>query len=183
MTKLDRNLLQQVKRGFVPMPGGQGEPVAGFSPMTSGMTNPMGGDPSQGGGMPPVDPNTGMPMDPSMMGGAPGGMPPGGDPSQGGGMPPGGDPSQGGGMPPAPDPSMGGGMPPAPPSGSMISLTMPDLIELIKTLKGDGPGGEPKKAGGKAGVEAKLDQILQMMGGAPAPAPAPAPQGGGSQKV
>lgn len=65
-------LSQLQKRSFVPMPGGQAEPVAGASQMTAGMTQPMGGAPGQ---PPAVDPATGQPMpagpapaDPAMMG-------------------------------------------------------------------------------------------------------------------
>jgi hypothetical protein len=90
METLNYGLLKEVQRGlttqkraFVPMPGGQAEPVAGSSPMTAGLASggmgaPQGGDPNaqqggqppqgdpnaQGGGMPSVDPNTGMPIDP-----------------------------------------------------------------------------------------------------------------------
>ena len=85
--KLDNDLLQSVldgfgKQAFVPMPGGQAEPVAGASPATAAMGAPMGsppggGMPQQGGGMPQQ--GGGMPPQ--------GGMPP-GAPPQGGGMPP-----------------------------------------------------------------------------------------------
>ena len=62
------------KQAFVPMPGGQAEPVAGASPMTAGMTAPMGSPPQQGGpapggpapGGPPMG---GPPMAPQMGGG------------------------------------------------------------------------------------------------------------------
>ena len=68
---LDYSLLQKVKQqfvkkqAFVPMPGGQQEPVAGASPMTAALAaGGMGGqppmNPSMMGGQPP--------MDPSMMG-------------------------------------------------------------------------------------------------------------------
>lgn len=82
------------------------------------------------GGMPPIDPATGipidpmtgMPIDPAMMGGA-GGMPPMPmDPSMmggggGGAMPPGADPAAMGGMPM--DPAAMGGMPPVDPATGM----------------------------------------------------------------
>jgi hypothetical protein len=73
--KLDRALLQNVlagfgsstKQAFVPMPGGQAEPVAGSSPATAALSAPMG----------------------APQGAAPQGAPQGQDPSQGGGgMPP-----------------------------------------------------------------------------------------------
>jgi len=51
--------------------------MGGVPPMDPNTGMPM--DPSMMGGVPPMDPNTGMPMDPSMMGGAP---------PQGGAMPP-----------------------------------------------------------------------------------------------
>jgi len=94
-TTFNRSLLEEVltgfnKKSFVPMPGGQSEPVAGASMATAAMGQPMGGPPGAmppggGGGMPPgaqggdpnaappvdpvtgfpIDPNTGMPVDPS----------------------------------------------------------------------------------------------------------------------
>ena len=100
MEKLDRELLQQVKEAFVPMPKGAmpAPPVAGAGMMTQAQVSPMGpppdmgmgggvpmggGAPMAGGGIPPVDP--------AMMGA--GGMPPegGGEPSlapAGGELPP-----------------------------------------------------------------------------------------------
>jgi hypothetical protein len=112
METLNKNLLTAVQMGFnkqafVPMPGGQTEPVAGASPMTAGMVAPLGGqaappgmdqmagpggmpqDPAAGGGMPPGGP---MPADPAMMGvdpmtGQPMGAPP-MDPAAAGGADP-----------------------------------------------------------------------------------------------
>ena len=191
METLDRSLLQIVKQGFVPMAGGGAEPVAGASDMTAAMAGPpMGGGAAGGMPMDPAAAGGGMPMDPSMMGGAP--M----DPSMMGAAPPT-DPSMGG-MPA--DPAMMGGPPPADPSmmggGSVMSITVPEFIELIRVIRGDKPsaeGGAPAEGGGQAGagggeaaapkkpktstadLSAKLDQILQaLQGGGAAPAPAPA---------
>lgn len=95
-----RNVLQGAgmdKAAFVPMPGGQAEPVAGASPMTAALGAPMG---APGGAPPPGGP-------PPQAGGAPpmGGPLPGGPPPQAGGAPPPGGPPQGplpqaGGPPP-----------------------------------------------------------------------------------
>ena len=170
MEKLDHAMLSQVKKGFVAMPGGADPsmgagPVAGGGMMTQAQASPMGGtpqmDPSMGGGMPPGgDPSMGggqPPMDPSMMGAAPGGDP------NAGGMPPGGDPNAG--MPPAPPADAGAG---AAPSGQIV-LTPDEFIAIIQVLQGGGGGGAGKapgaKGGGKAGTDAKLDQILQALGG------------------
>jgi len=183
MQYLDHVKLQAVldgftKRAFVPMPGGAAEPVAGASPMTAGMAAPMGGDPAAAGGMPPVDPATGMPMDPAMAGGAP--M----DPAMAGGMPM--DPAaMGGEMPMDPammdmDPAMmgGGAMP------GTVTMSIPELIQLIEVVKGGGGGAskpgadtamggeeggvpgeaKPKKAGGTAAVNEKLDTLLAALG-------------------
>ena len=192
MQYLDHVKLQTVmdgftKAAFVPMPGGQAEPVAGAGPMTAGMTAPMGGDPAAMGGMPPVDPatgmpidpntgmpidpNTGMPMDPAAMGG----MPP-MDPAAMGGMPPM-DPAAMGGMPPM-DPAMMGGMPP--PAGN-ITMSVPELLQLIEVIKGGGggaapadplsgegapedPSAKPKKTSGTAAINEKLDALLGALG-------------------
>ena len=95
------------------------------------------GDPSMGGGAPP--------MDPSMMGGAPGGAPPGAPPM---------------------DPSMMGGAPPAPPAGpDMASMTqmMRDVVaeEVKKALGGDTGNSPNGKATGKPKIDigAKLANI------------------------
>jgi len=73
---LNYELLQEVqdgwnKSGFVPMPGGQTEPVAGASPMTAGMGAPVGGAPTGGapmGGAPPgAAPAPGGAVDPALM--------------------------------------------------------------------------------------------------------------------
>jgi len=73
MNKLDMNLLAAVQAGlqktaFVPMPGGQAEPVAGASAATAAMGAPMGsppgGAPPEAGGMPPGGAG---PMPPELM--------------------------------------------------------------------------------------------------------------------
>ena len=162
-SRLDRSLLEEVKKAFVSMPGGSDPsmgagPVAGGGMLTQAQASPMGGTP---------------PMDPSMMGGAP--M----DPSMGGGAPM--DPSMmggAGGMPP----DASGGMPPPdagamPPPQSQITMSVPDLISLIqalspggakvKTPKTEGGGAAPAAGGGgnTSGLEAKIDQLTQMLAG------------------
>jgi len=150
MTKLDRELLRQVKLGFVPQPGGQAEPVAGAGPMTAGMVAPMGGapmDPAMAGG---------APMGPAMMGGMPP-MPPAGlDPAMAGMV------GGGGGMPP----EQGGGMT----GSSTLTLTVDDLIKLFKVFQKNS-GGAPAapaapaaaapSAGG--GTDPRLDKIVQLL--------------------
>jgi hypothetical protein len=93
------------------------------------------------------------------------------------------------------DPAMMGGMPPA---GS-ISMSVPEFIELIYAIRGEGggapapaegaegkppaEGGEKKPAsGGKADISAKLDQILQAVqgGGGGMPPMDPMAMGGGA---
>lgn len=80
--KLDRALLQNVlagfgstKQAFVPMPGGQTEPVAGSSPATAALGAPMGGPQGAApqGAAPQGNPQGGQP---SSQGGGGGGMPP-----------------------------------------------------------------------------------------------------------
>ena len=197
MTRLNRDLLSMVKKGFVPMPGGQTEPVAGASPMTAAMGAPMGG-----GGM-PMDPammggGGGMPMDPSMMGGDPaamgGGMPM--DPSMMGGDPAamGGDPAaMGGGDPMAgvdpaalqsllsgtpADPAAMGGDPMAAGGEPTVTIPVSSLLEILKIVKGE-PTSDVSEGGDvaaeapgaekpkKLGTSAKLDMILQALGQAP----------------
>jgi len=187
-----------IKQAFVPMPGGQGEPVAGASQMTAAIPGAPQ-DPAAAGA--PVDPNTGMPMDPAMMGGAPAGMPmdpaamgmpPGApmDPAMAGGAPI--DPAAGG-MPPMDpammDPAMAGGMPPA---DGNITMPVSQLLQLIQTLLGQAVGGadasgKPAEGGEakpkKAGTSSKIDAIYQALAaqGIVAPeegaAPTGAPQG------
>lgn len=175
MEKLNRALLAEVKRAFVAMPGGNPGPVAGGGMLTQAQAAPMG-DPSAGGA--PMDPAAmggdpsamgGMPMDPSMMGGAPaGGVPM--DPSAGGGMPPA-DPSMG-----AVDPnSLAGAMVNSAPASGTITMTVQDLIAIIQsvqapakgkskpTVEGAAPAGAAPQGGDSS--SAKLDQILQMLGG------------------
>ena len=187
--KLDRSLLEEVKRAFVSMPAGADPsmgagPVAGGGMLTQAQASPMGGtppmDPSMGGGAPMDpsmmggDPNAGgggAGMDPSMMGGA--GGAPAGDPSMGGGAPM--DPSMMGG-----DPSMGAAAAPQ----SQITMTVPDLISLIQAL-GVGGGAKPKTpkaesgaapAGGNtSGLESKIDQLTQMLAGLGGPGAGGAP--------
>lgn len=189
---LNLKLLEQVKEGFVPMPGGQTEPVAGASQMTAAMGSPMGGggappmDPSMmgGAGAPPMDPSMmggGMPMDPSMMGGA--GAPPPMDPSMMGGA---------GAPPPPADPAAAGGLPPemagmqAGPDG-MVTMPVSQLITLIGVLKGG--GGDKPEGGAAAPAEAKpkkpssqqlLSEIHAAVTGQPAQAPAPSPSSSSS---
>ena len=174
-SRLDRSLLEEVKKAFVSMPGGSDPsmgagPVAGGGMLTQAQASPMGGTP---------------PMDPSMMGGAGGGAPM--DPSMAGGGAPM-DPSMMGGAG-GPPPDAGGGMPPAdagamppdasamPPPQSQITMSVPDLISLIqalgpsgakvKTPKTEGGGAAPAAGGGgnTSGLEAKIDQLTQMLAG------------------
>jgi hypothetical protein len=169
--KLDRGLLETVKRGFVTMPAGADPsmgagPVAGGGMLTQAQAAPMGGTPQ---------------MDPAMMGGDPaamGGMPPdagaGMPPADAGaGMPPA-DPAAAGGMPPdagagAPPPDAGAGMPP--PSGQIV-MSVQDLITLIQAVQTGGakvpkakPAGDAAAGGGGGGSDAKLDQIISLLGG------------------
>jgi hypothetical protein len=186
MEKLDRDLLSQVKRGFVQMPAEAGPgPVAGGGILTQAQAAPMGGDPSQQGA-----PAGGMPMDPSMAGGAPigpnmAGGAPAADPSQMSGAPA--DVGGGGGIPPELMAALSGAGAGGGSSTSQITMTVPDLIQLIQALQAGG-GSKPKskpagESGGAAGgSDAKLDQILQILGGnmtgqaTPSPAGAPAQQ-------
>lgn len=156
MQKLNRQLLADVKQAFVPMPGGQTEPVAGASQLTAAAGAPMGGDPAAAGGMPPGDP--------AAMGGDPAAM--GGDPMAGG-------------MPPM-DPAMM-----APPAGQVV-MSIPEFISVIQAMQGMAPAAPTEAApaeakaekkpasGGKADIAGKLDQILAAVsGGAGAGAPPP----------
>lgn len=191
INKLNRSLLEEVKRAFVSMPAGADPsmgsgPVAGGGMLTQAQASPMGGtppmDPSMGGGA-PMDPSMGggAPMDPSMMGGASGAPM---DPSMMGGAPAG-DPNAGGGAPM--DPSMMGGDMGAAPAApqSQITMTVPDLISLIQAL-GVGGGAKPKTpkaeggaapagGGNTSGLESKIDQLTQMLAGLGGPAGGGAP--------
>jgi len=186
MEILDHVKLQAVldgfqKKAFVPMPSGA-QPAAGGSAMTEGMAAPMQ-DPAAAGGAPPVDPATGMPMDPAMAGGAPPvdpatGMPM--DPAAGMPMDPammGGDPAAMGMDPSMMDPSMMEGM-----GGGegTVNMSVPELIQLIETVKGTASGApaeegvspegepKPKKKGGTAQLNEKMDTLLAALGaGAP----------------
>lgn len=157
------------KSGFVPMPGGQAEPVAGASQATAALSaGGMGGqeeqpvDPSTGM---PVDPSTGLPMDPNA------GMPPGAEGMPPEGMPPEGMPPEG--MPPGPPPGAGmeaGGIPGATSDG-MITMPVSQFIQLLETL---GAAGGPKKGGGKSsqgqgqgqGMESQISSIYQALSNA-----------------
>jgi len=171
MQKLDHKLLDLVKNGFVPMPGGQGEPVSGASEMTAGLASGgMGMDPAAGGA---VDPSTGMPMDPAAGGGGEMPMDPAMMAAMGGG---------GGGMPPM-DPAMlaamaggggGGGEGGAPAPGGTITLTVQELIQLFQAFGSGGKKKDPAQAGQApagqpADPNAKLDQILNLLQTALAP--------------
>ena len=142
-----------------PMPGG-------------GM--PPGMDPSMmQGGMPPqgmpVDPNTGMPMDPSMMQGGgmpPQGMPPGMDPSMmQGGMPPQGMPPQG--MPPGMDPSMmQGGAPQQPPAPPITPEMLDEIIGVVEQLAAGSEQHEKEMQGMKQQLEevmSRFDELEQRL--------------------
>lgn len=160
MPKLNKKLLEEVRQllnnekvAFVPMPGG--DPAA-MDPAAMGGA-PM--DPAMAGGA-PMDPAAvgGAPMDPAAMGGAP--M----DPAMAGGMPPM-DPAAMGGMPP-PTPT------PAAPSG-MISMTSEELLKFIKQIVAictNGKfGNDPKPTDGgpvtdsNAQLNAKVDTVLSML--------------------
>lgn len=161
----------------------------GFVPMgPQGATAPPPMDPMAAGAPPPAA-GGGMPMDPSM-GGAPppaGGMPM--DPAMGGGAPPPMDPAAGGGAPPV-DPTTGAPMDPAggaPPPGQPVMVSLDDLIQLFAMVQEGGmPGGEApgggeeapapneaeKPKGGRSTADAidemsgKLDQLIEILGGA-----------------
>ena len=157
-------------------------------------------------GQPPVDPATGMPIDPAMMeqmmgGAGGGGMPPGMpmDPSMMGAPPM--DPAMGGmppGMPPGMpmDPSMMGAPPPGPeapaeeaPAGSGAPATADDLAVLEERITGLEDMIEDlvdtiDALGGKKSAEAKADaaQAPDPAGAAAAAVPTavPGPLGGGA---
>ena len=174
-TTLNLDLLEEVKKAFVPMPGGQAEPVAGAGMMTAAQAAPMGPPPGA-----PMDPAMGgAPMDPAAMGGAP--M----DPAAMGGMPPM-DPAAMGGMPPMDPAAMGmdpamlaqavGGE--AGPSDGTITMPVSQLLELIAVLtggqvakansEGSGEGGEMGAKPKKPSSNQMLQEIHGMLtGGAP----------------
>ena len=192
MNKLDNTLLKLVKQGFVPS-GGLSEPVAGASDMTAGLAS--GGIGQAPGG---TDPNA-APVDPAAAGG---------DPMAAGGAPA--DPAAGGQqLPPelmqalsgmAPMPNGAGAGSPASGSPGTITISIPDLIQLVQAFgggakkkpAGDGTGAAPA-AGGAApdlsGITEKLDKVLQALNPAsagasmsgtptpPVPGAAPAPVG------
>lgn len=140
--------------------------------------------------MPPMDPammaGGGMPpMDPAMMAAAGGGMP-GVDPMTG--LPPM-DPSMmaGAGMPPMDPAAMAGGMPPMPEAPQTVQVSLEDLRAILAEASGKSEGEGP--AGDQQSVEKRLDNIegmlgalLEVFGGAPegdmAGMPAPEPPAG-----
>ena len=169
-TTLNLDLLEEVKQAFVPMPGGQAEPVAGAGMMTAAQVAPMGPppgapmDPAMGGA--PMDPAA-MGMDPAAMGGAP--M----DPAAMGGMPPM-DPAAMG-MDPAMLAEAVGGE--AGPSDGTITMPVSQLLELIAVLtsgqvaKANSEGGEGAEMAAKP-KKPSSSQMLQeihgmLTGGAP----------------
>lgn len=102
-----------------------------------------GGDPSMGGGAPP--------MDPSMLGGAPPT-----DPSMGGGAPM--DPAMMGGAPPV-DPALGGGADPA-----MQAMIQAEVQKALSSTGGSSSAGPA--AGGKAGkpdVAVELQKLVDSV--------------------
>jgi len=182
-TTLNHDLLAQVKRAFVAMPGGS-DPMAGPGPVAGGgmlsqaQAAPMGADPAAMGG---------APMDPAMMGG---------DPAAMGGAPM--DPAAMGGAPM--DPAMMGGDPAAMGAapGGMVTMSSQEFKDLMVTMismlsggkapkaekaKSPDAGGDPAAAAGGAapaapaggesggGSDAKLDQIIQLLSAPPAGAP------------
>lgn len=163
------------KKAFVQMPGGApaGDPAAGGAPM----------DPAAGGA--PVDPATGAPMDPAAAGAAGGapmdpaaGMDPAMLASMAGGMPPMGvDPATAGmlGAPAAPAPDAGAGAGAGGATEPTITITIGQLIDLIKKLAGVskmlGPGVAPEAAApaqaaapGSADIKAAVVEALGDMG-------------------
>jgi hypothetical protein len=155
------------KKGFVPMPGGGTEPVAGASAATAALAGGgMGGDPSQQPVDPatgaPIDPNTGLPLDPAMAGGAPV------DPAMAGGAPV--DPAAAGAAPApegaAMDPSVAG-MPSPTPDG-MIQMPVSQFITLLETLGAAGKKGTAKPSGAGAapaggGMESMVMEMHKAM--------------------
>ena len=161
--KLDRNLLNAVKKAFVAMPSGQ--PAAGAGMMTQAQASPMGGTPQMDPAMMGGDPAAmgGAPMDPAMAGG---------DPAAMGGAPM--DPAAAGGAMPPMDPAMMGGGAPA----GQVTMSVQELIQLLQAMQGmGGKVSKPKAdanggaAGGNGGndiaaLNAKIDQLMTVIGGA-----------------
>ena len=171
LIKRAHTLVSNEKRAFQPMPGGQVPPMAppGGMPMDPSM---MGGA-MPPGAMPPVDPATGMPMDPAMMGG---GMPP-VDPATGMPM----DPAMmGGGMPPVDpatgmpmDPAMAGGDPAAEEAAMEEQLRTMIREEVQAVLDGQAPPSDKKpEEGTNSEIGQKLDLIMQTLGIGDTAAPA-----------
>jgi hypothetical protein len=171
---LDHNLLKNAREGI--------KKVA-FNPMTEEAqmaAAQQGAAPPPAGA--PVDPATGMPMDPAMMGGAPmdpammGGAPP-MDPAMAGGMPM--DPAMMGGAPPMDpammdpammdpammDPAMMGGAPPmedpAAAGGTPVTLTLEDLQQVVKEMTGE--GGEEAEGKSKRATNRQIMDELALV--------------------
>ena len=167
---------EALKQSFVQMPGGApaGDPAAGGAP-----ADPAAGgapvDPAMAGGMPPAgDPAAGgAPVDPAMAG-----MDPAMLAAMAGGAPMGVDPATAGmlGAPaaaPAPDAGAGAGAGGA--TEPTITITIGQLIDLIKKLAGVskmlGPGVAPEAAApaqaaapGSADIKAAVVEALGDMG-------------------
>lgn len=166
MGNLDYKLLDLVKKGFVPMPGGQTEPVAGASMATAAMGAPIGGDPGMDPNMMGGDPGVMGGMSPEMMGMDPGMMDPnmmGMDPSMVG-M----DPNMMGGDPAELEALMAQLQGGAPGGEGTITLTVDQLIQLLEAVSGMG-GGKAASSGTAKGkgnsTEDKLNTIIGMLGG------------------
>ena len=145
---LDKELMRDVisgfqKRAFVPMPGGAPmDPAMGGAPM----------DPAMGGA--PMDPAMGgAPMDPAM-GGAP--M----DPAMGGAPM---DPAMGGApMDPAMMAALAGEMGgEAAPAAGQITMSVPEFIDLVATLRGEPQPGREEEEKPKA--KATLSDLSQRL--------------------
>lgn len=148
-------ILKQAFMAAPPMPAPQGMPPPGMGggmpidpntgmPMDPAMMQGMP-PPGMGGGM-PVDPNTGMPMDPAMMQGMMQGMPP---PGMGGGIPI--DPNTG--MPMDPAMMQQGGVAPPPQGGGIPPEIMEELFGIVEELA--------RRAQDAEGRMAKMEEALQ----------------------
>jgi hypothetical protein len=150
--KLVRELLARLQKEAAVPPAPPMDPaMAGGMPMDPAMMGmppapPM--DPAMAGGapMPPVDPATGMPIDPAT------------------GMPM--DPAMMG-MPPAPpmDPAMAGGMPPPMPADPAAMGAMPIQLTLqdLQAILAEATAGNEERF---AKIEGLLQQIASAVGGA-----------------
>lgn len=176
METLDKSLLYAVQHGFekqsfVPMPGGQAEPVAGASPMTAGMVAPLGGQAAPPGMDQMAGPG-GMPQDPAAGGMPPGGMP--ADPAMMGIDPMTGQPLGG----PPMDPAAAGGDPAAAPGAGEdpIQMIIDGVVEALtpiieKATKSSGGGessasssSEPAAPAAEPGGDVQA-QILEAVQG------------------